>query len=354
MLLRDAAADYIKHARHGLGLTLATCESYQANLRHYTKWLETDGGCPTPDLTALSTPMLRRYLYAQSALGKRPRTIAGLFHTIKALSVFLIAQGVISSNPVVEIQLPKKDAPVRPVASDEECASLLSACERLRSPRRVALASAIFHTLIFTGLRAMEVLDLEMSDVAFDRGTLTVRQGKGKKSRTLYPTTDTMVALRNWIALRGQNVETSYLFAFDRRRRVAYGGLLKMLHEVKLIAGFADRKHIQPHALRRAFATRLMQRGASIRTIQSAMGHSDANTTFMYLSTSQREVTFRNHSNCSNGIYRHLRKSFRLIFSVNPAFLRAWDLRIETVRPGAISFSGVLSFLRATHPCFPP
>ena len=263
MLLKDAAADYIKHARHSLGLTQSTCESYHASLRHFTRWLEANG-YPSPDLSALSTPVLRRYLYAQSAAGKRPRTIRGLFHPIKALCVFLMAQGAMDSNPVTEIQLPQKDAPNRPIASDEECAALLAACERLRTPRRVALSRALFSVLVFTGLRAMEVLDLEVGDVAFDRKTITVRQGKGQEARTLYPTEATMTALREWMALRGKNVKTNYLFAFDINRRVAYSGLLGMLREIKLIAGFGDRSHIQPHALRRAFATRLMQNGASM------------------------------------------------------------------------------------------
>ena len=83
----------------------------------------------------------------------------------------------------------------------------------------------------------------------------------------------------------GKEIETQYLFAYDPKRRIAYPGLLAMLREVKLIAGFGDRAHIAPHSLRRAFATRLMNRGASIKTIQSALGHSEANTTFMYLAT---------------------------------------------------------------------
>ena len=168
-----------------------------------------------------------------------------------------------------------------------ECAVLLEACTRLRTPRRAALAKGILSVLIFAGLRATETLDLELGDVSFDRKTITVRQGKGQKARTVYPSDDTMVALREWIAVRGhKTIKTPYLFANDPNRRMAYNGLLGMRHERKLIAGYADRDHIKPHALRRAFATRLMENGASIRTIQSALGHSDANTTFVYLATS--------------------------------------------------------------------
>lgn len=284
MLLRDAITAYLLHAKHELGLTQSTLDSYGSGLRHHFRWLESSGYSNPTIKSHFTVDILRKYLHAQSEKGKRPRSIRGDFSPLKALAVFLLNRGEIASNPTTSITLPQKDAPDRPNTSDAECTALLAACQRLRTPRRCAMARALLGTIIWCGLRASEVLAIKISDVSLDRGTLTVVRGKGKKSRVLYQPDDCLAALQNWLEERDHKpIETDYLFAYDPKRRIAYNGLLGLLHEVKLIAGFADRDHIKPHSLRRSFATRLMTKGATIRTIQAALGHSDAQTTFGYL-----------------------------------------------------------------------
>jgi len=281
-LLADAVTDYLGYIKHEIKLSDATYFTYQSGLRAFLRWLDQNGH-PAPDLSSFTTPVLRRYLYAQSQAGKRPRTVRGLFSPLKALGVFLVAQNALAESPVAAIPMPKRDAPNRPIVSDAECEALLEACWRLRSERRVALARALLGTLIWCGVRASEALGIRLEDVSLDGKTLTVAQGKGKKRRVCYPPPEALEAYADWLAVRGKGIKTNYLFAYDPQRRIAYQGLLNLLREVKLIAGLGDRTNIQPHALRRAFATRLMNKGASIRTIQAALGHSEAVTTFGYL-----------------------------------------------------------------------
>ena len=284
MLISDTVADYLRYAKHEAGLTQSSLTSYGSGLRHFLRWLESEGHHSPNLLEHFTTQILRQYLYAQSEKGKRPRSIRGDFSPLKALAVFLVDRGDLAANPVIGITLPKKDAPDRPVTSDAECVAILAACDRLRTPRRAAMARALLGVIIWCGLRANEALSVKVSDVSLERQTLTVVRGKGKKSRVLYPPSEALDALKKWLEERDHKpIETDYLFAYDPKRRIAYNGLLGLLREVKLIAGFGDRDHIMPHSLRRSFATRLMNKGATIRTIQSALGHSEAQTTFGYL-----------------------------------------------------------------------
>lgn len=96
-----------------------------------------------------------------------------------------------------------------------------------------------------SGLRLQECLSLRVKDVDFSLNTITVRQGKGDKDRiTLLP------ALRKHI-----------------RAAVAKTDI---------------RKPVKTHTFRHSFATRLLQNGYDIRTIQKLLGHEDVTTTEIY------------------------------------------------------------------------
>ncbi len=289
LLYADAAKDYLNCIRYERGLSSRTCEMYASWLHHYEKWLK-ENGSQQPTLSEFSTPVLRRFLYTLSARKYRPRTIRGVFYPLRGLGDFLVENGVLDKNPVRALAMPKNDAAERPLVSTEEIAALLDAIERQHNPRQTALSRGLLSTLIFTGIRAGELLDLEVSHVSISEGTLLVAHGKGEKSRQLFPPPECLSALSEWLRIREKECTHPYLWAEDRGRRVGYEGLRRILEEVKSIAGLRGRDNIKCHSLRHAFATRLMTHGAGIKAIQAALGHSDAQTTFRYLHLEEQQI----------------------------------------------------------------
>lgn len=81
-----------------------------------------------------------------------------------------------------------------------------------------------------------------------------------------------------------------WLWAITVTRRLGYDALRRCVEEVKCIAGLRDHDNIHCHSIRRAFAQRMMQRGATIKAIQAAIGRSQAETTFVYLNMGEREA----------------------------------------------------------------
>lgn len=283
VLLSDVAADYLNVLRVERGCSPRTVSCYSSWTTHFFGYLKSQG-VETPAVEDFTLATLKRYLYHLSGRGLRPRTIRSAFFPLQGLGKFMVSMGLLEKSPTEEMHLPKLDAPVQHTCSDEEVLALLAAVERQRNPVKVARERAILCVLCYGALRRMECLDLKVGDIDLARGCIIVRQGKGQKTRTVFPYKDCMLALRQWLALRPKDASHDYLFAFDRSRRVSRTGLANMLENIKFNAGLESHDNIHPHSLRRAAATRLLRQGGDLRAIQSFLGHSHLTTTAIYLS----------------------------------------------------------------------
>lgn len=225
MFFADACADYLAHIRHERGLSPRTCANYRDWLSTYRHWCD-DQSAGAAIADRFNATILRKYLYGMSQRGLRPRSIRSAFAPLKSIGVYLVQTGAIVESPLDHIQMPKRDAAYRPVVSAEEVAALLEAADRLRNPRRRAMARAMILILSMCGLRFQEMLDLKLEDVRLDLKTLTVRQGKGSKARTLYPAPPVLEALAEWtherrrVGSHGRICEHDWLWAHNATRRM--------------------------------------------------------------------------------------------------------------------------------------
>lgn len=169
------------------------------------------------------------------------------------------------------------------------------------------------------GLRISECLRLRIKDIDFERNEITVRAGKGNKSRvTLLPesafkqlhqqinyvvfvhTMDTEAgygevympyALARKYPSAAVSLEWQFLFPAERRAKDPRDNKIKRHHRhqsyiqkavKRAIRESGIRKHANCHTFRHSFATHLLERGYDIRTIQELLGHADVETTQIY------------------------------------------------------------------------
>jgi integron integrase len=210
-------------------------------------------------------------------------------------------------------ELVRAQRPVRlpVVLSRDEVASLLS---RLRGS--VWLMASLLYG---AGLRLLECAELRVKDLNFDRGELTIRDGKGGKDRvTMLPATikaplqdhlarikaqhdADLAAGRGSVALPGalrtkypnaprewawQWVFPATRFYLDqatgeRRRHHLHESVLQRAVKEAARAASIPRP-ATCHSLRHSFATHLLEAGYDIRTIQELLGHRDVSTTMIY------------------------------------------------------------------------
>jgi integrase/recombinase XerD len=141
---------------------------------------------------------------------------------------------------------------------------------------------AMLEVLYSSGIRKSELIHLQLNDLDLERGTLMVRQGKGRKDR-LVPLGARACAWVNRYLLEVRpellTLETSIVFLAD------WGGQMEGDRLFRLVRGYMLQAGIENgncHAFRHACATHMLEGGADLRHIQIILGHSQLSTTEIY------------------------------------------------------------------------
>jgi site-specific recombinase XerD len=274
MDLRDLMPNYQLHLRRTV--SKSTAYSYSSRLRSFLR------ACPgvrrSEDFT---TESVRAYL-KQMADTRRPRTVRICRAALHKFGAWLVLTCRLDANPVDSIPCPRLDLARRDVPSDEAIAALLAALPRIHHPYRQALARAVVYTLVHSGMRRGELLNLCVGDVDFDDGALMVRHGKGDKARSVYPHADCMDAIAAYLSVRPACKETR-LFLLRKGFPLGDQGLRVLLRDCLAVADLAGSTSLLPHSLRHALATRLFRKGADIIDVGHVLGHSSVSVTSVYL-----------------------------------------------------------------------
>jgi len=166
--------------------------------------------------------------------------------------------------------------------STGELRSLFRVCGDDPSPagRRDA---AVLAVLYGSGLRRSEVVALDVDDYEPESGTVTVRQGKGRRDRSCYAANGAQEALEGWLAVRGSEPGPLFL-PIDKGGRIHHRRTTDqaVLVVLRKRAGQAGVAAFSPHDLRRTFIGDLLDCGADLVTVQHLAGHSNVSTTARY------------------------------------------------------------------------
>ena len=280
MSVRDLVSEWIEHLVHEKGLAKNTVKMYRSWSGYYLNWCDEQGFSDTLD-ERLKNANLRAYVQFQSKRGLRPRSIRNCVVPLRQLCSYCVDRGFLPESPITTIKMPKKDPVVRQTVHIEDLQAMIDAAGRQRNRTAAARDTAMLNTLIMTGVRFQELLDMHVEDVNVEDNALRIVNGKGSKSRVLWPPTECMDAILNWLAMRDKNCKHDWLWAYDIGRRVGISAFREIWDDTRIRAGVEAT--IRPHDVRHAFAARMLKNGATLREIQASLGHSQMSTTFVYL-----------------------------------------------------------------------
>ena len=143
----------------------------------------------------------------------------------------------------------------------------------------------MLQTLLETGARASELVQLRVEDVGLAERVVTIRQGKGGKRREVPIRRDLAQLLRLHIGSR----RAGPLFASRQQGSGPVPHTLTRQRVGQVVRGVASAagitKRVYPHLLRHTVATRLLALGMDITDLQRFLGHESISTTRLYAET---------------------------------------------------------------------
>jgi len=175
------------------------------------------------------------------------------------------------------------------VVSQEEIKDLFRATGYSNPLSRFrARQKALLVCLYSCGMRRNEVLNLEISDILFDKERIYVRKGKNYKERFIPINLYNLNILEDYVFDARMDFkkssESNYVFITERSIKISGSTIENDLKQV--IKATEDRrlieKNITPHTLRHSIATHFLQAGMKIEDIQQFLGHSSLESTQIY------------------------------------------------------------------------
>jgi integrase/recombinase XerC/integrase/recombinase XerD len=239
--------------------------------------------CSRSDLDPVDvTPrVLRRYAQVLSERRAGPATTARKLAALRQLYRVLHEHGEVPANPADLVPAPKRPAKLPRVLAPAQISALL---DRIPATTPLELRDrALFEIAYACGLRAEELVDLDVTSVSFEDEEVRV-EGKGRKTRIVPAGESALRAVAHWLE-RGRPAlqsgdGTPALFLSKSGRRLSTSDVRRRLQTWARQA--AIQGGISPHALRHSFATHLLDGGADLRAIQELLGHSSVSTTQIY------------------------------------------------------------------------
>lgn len=266
------------------GLSEQTAKVREVALGYFIRWADERGLKHPAEITRPVLQRYQRHLYLQRKANGQP-----LAHTTQATRLLpLVAffkwatrEGHILSNPAADLDLPKP-----PRQLPKHLLTIAQVEEAINQPDTNTLVGlrdrAILEVLYSSGIRRSELIRMKLYEVDTVRGTLMIRQGKGRRDRFIPLGARACAWVDRYLAeVRPQLLagETDVLFLTDYGEPFEKNRLSDQVTRYLRAAGIAQGSC---HALRHAMATHMLEAGADIRFIQVILGHSELNTTQIY------------------------------------------------------------------------
>ena len=276
---RDKFLSYLKNEKRYSPLTVT---AYTTDLTQFYNFIKAQY-----DLTRIEEVthgLIRSWIVDMIDAGITTRSVNRKITTLKSYYKFLLREGIVKKNPMLKI-LPPKTSKKLPVFVEKSSMDELLDTVDFDEGGKGKRDKLIILLLYSTGIRLSELINLKVSDIDFNQGTLKIL-GKGNKERIL-PFSDN---LKNEIKqYLDQVCPIEWLFLTDKGKKLYAKLVYRLVNSYLRKVTTISKK--SPHVLRHTFATHMLNNGADLNAIKEFLGHVSLSATQVYTHNTIKKLT---------------------------------------------------------------
>ena len=281
-MLKDKYIDYLRFEKRYSAHTIL---AYHTDLDDFTKFLFLQYSIT--DLLQADHNLIRSWLISLIDRKISLRSVNRKLSTLKSFYRYCQTQDMIKNSPMLKVVAPRTSKQLPVFLTRDNLDDLLKKVEFTSDYEgcRDKMIIALFYA---TGIRRTELVQILISDLDLDNGTLKVL-GKRNKERIVPLGENVINMLKEYLDYRGKFLtENNYDFQNNKYPLfVTSKGLPvypRLVHSIvhKYLSLIASNSKLSPHVLRHTFATHMLDDGADLNAIKEILGHSSLAATQVY------------------------------------------------------------------------
>lgn len=280
---------YLAYLEKEKSASANTLTAYARDLKAFGHFMAERGG----SLESATKTDVLAYLMDLKKGGRSRATANRKLAALRSAYGFMIAGGELHEDPTAGIRSSRSGRRELEYLTLEEVERLLAEPDdSIKGVRD----RAILEVLYGTGIRVVELIELNIRDLNLKMGFINLGGAHGR-ARIVPTGSYARAALTEYMQhsrpalLAGEAVkepDEAPLFLNYRGERFTRQGLWKVLRQYGARAGLADR--LTPHILRTSFAVHMVQNGADLKTLQELMGYDDVQALQAFMEVSKSRI----------------------------------------------------------------
>ncbi|WP_299224777.1 tyrosine-type recombinase/integrase [uncultured Psychroserpens sp.] len=277
-------SDYLLLEKNYSQLTL---KAYMSDLQEFSEFVRFE--YDTDEIIAVNYQQIRSWIITLVEKGLTNRSVNRKISSLNSYYRFLLKIEEIEVNPLSKHKALKTSKKIQVPFSEQEMKKVLKEMS-LTNDFEGVRNRLIVELFYATGIRRIELVQLELSNVDIINNTLKVL-GKRNKERFIPLLPSVIETLETYLKLRSKLdviVDNSYLFLTKKGVKIYETLVYRIINDYFSIASSKVKR--SPHILRHSFATHLLNQGANLNAVKELLGHSSLAATQIYTHNSIAEL----------------------------------------------------------------
>ncbi|MFC1916147.1 site-specific tyrosine recombinase XerD [Chloroflexota bacterium] len=291
--MREEIKSFLNYLTVEKGFSENTIDAYQNDLQQLADFAEEEATRQglMPSWANFSRQGMLSYMLNLKERNYAATTMARKVAATRSFFAFLVAEGIIKTNPTDNMSSPSVGKSLPKPISISQVRSLLDQPAKLDNPE-AKRDKAMLELLYASGMRISELVSLNLGDVNTTEEGYVRCFGKGHKERLVPIYEQAARSVKEYTEETRpklvHNRDEVALFLNPRGERLTRQGFWQKLKEYAKSAGLGTQ--ISPHTLRHSFATHMLSGGADLRAVQELLGHANISTTQVYTHLTSEHV----------------------------------------------------------------